>query len=183
MSAVRDLQKMAVKLFAEPAARLDLRDLIPVFHRWIREHAVEGVLVDVADYSHLPQSPGVVLVAHEADWAVDAAEGPLGLLYVRKAPRPGDLRARIAGAFKAAREACVKLQSDPALGGRLKFRAAEGLFIANDRLLAPNDAATWEALRPDLQAAATEVLGPVALARDAADPRRRLTVQVQGPKS
>lgn len=178
MSA-RDLQKMAVKLFAEPAPGLNLQDLIPVFHRWIREHVVEGVLVDVADYSHLPQSPGVVLVSHEADYALDAAEGPLGLLYVRKAPQPGELRARIAATLKAAREACAKLEAEPALGGRLRFRKAEGLFIANDRLLAPNDGATWEALRSDLEAAAREVLGPVILARDAADPRRRLTAAVK----
>ena len=179
MSGLGDLQKMAVKVFAEPAPGLSLQDAIPVFHRWIREHVVEGVLIDVADYSHLPQSPGVVLVAHEADYALDAAEGPLGLLYVRKAPQAGDLRARIAATFKAAREACAKLEADPALGGRLKFRKADGLFIANDRLLAPNDAATWDALRPDLDAAAREVLGPVSLVRDAADPRRRLTAVVK----
>ena len=179
MSGVRGLQRMAVKLFAEPAPGLKLQDAIPVFHRWIRERVVGGVLVDVADYSHLPQSPGVVLVSHEADYALDAAEGPLGLLYIRKAAQPGELRARIAAAFRAAREACATLEAEPALGGRLKFRKADGLFIANDRLLAPNDAATWEALRPDVEAAAREVLGPVSLALDASDPRRRLTAAVK----
>ena len=45
--------------------------------------------------------------------------------------------------------------------GRLKFSRTKMLFIANDRLTAPNTAATHEALRADVEAAFSKVLGGV----------------------
>jgi len=86
-----ELQKVVVKFFAADPASVKLDEFIPVFHRWIQKHAVDGMLIDVADYGHLPQGPGVVLVAHEADYFMDTMEGPLGLLYNRKASSSGRL--------------------------------------------------------------------------------------------
>ncbi len=41
--------------------RLD--DFIPLFHRWIQEQAIDGhLLIDVHDYSHIQQGPGILLV-------------------------------------------------------------------------------------------------------------------------
>ncbi|HEX7900156.1 MAG TPA: hypothetical protein VF950_20480 [Planctomycetota bacterium] len=148
-----------------------LEEFIPVFHGWIQRKAVDGLLVDVADYSHLPQSPGVVLVGFEADRSMDATEGPLGLLYLRK--RPG---ASLKDAWRATLDSCAKLEDEPALKGRLRFSPAESLFIANDRLEAPNDGATWAKLEPELKA----LLPGASITRDSADPRRRLTGRIQG---
>lgn len=174
-----DLQKIVVKFFAEDPRAVKIESFIPVFHRWIQKHAVDGMLVDVADYGHLPQSPGVVLVAHEADYSMDATEGPLGLLYNRKTAAPGRLSDRIGAAFKAALGACVKLENEPEFQGRLKFKAGEALFIANDRLNAPNSEEAFQALRSDLASALSKVFpSNFDLRRDAADPRSRLTVQV-----
>lgn len=174
-----DLHKIVVKFFAadSSAARLDL--FIPVFHRWIQKHAVEGMLIDVADYGHLPHGPGVVLVAHEADYFMDSMEGPLGLLYNRKTSSAGGLSDRITAAFKAALGACARLEAEPEFEGRLKFRAGEALFIANDRLNAPNSDETFQALRPDLSAAVARVYPAGAeLRRVSVDPRSRLAIQV-----
>lgn len=174
-----DLHKIVVKFFAREPGAVALEAFIPVFHRWIQKHAVEGMLVDVADYSHLPQSPGVVLIAHEADYSMDATEGPLGLLYSRKAAVPGRLSDRISGAFKAALGACVKLENEPEFQGRLQFKASDALFIANDRLNAPNTEETFQALRADLAAGLSKVFpSNFDLVRDASDPRSRLTVRV-----
>jgi hypothetical protein len=174
-----DLHRVVIKFFAADGAGVRLDEFIPVFHRWIQRHAVEGMLVDVADYGHLPQGPGVVLVAHEADYSMDTMEGPLGLLYNRKTPSPGRLADRIAAAFKAALGACVKLENEPEFQGRLKFRAGEALFLANDRLHAPNTDDTFLALRSDLSAAAAKVYpANFDLRRVSADPRGRLAVQV-----
>jgi hypothetical protein len=172
-SSVAALEKFGFKVFAGFDGKVE--EFIPVFHGWIQRKAVEGLLVDVADYSHLPHSPGVVLVGHEADRSMDQSEGPLGLLYMRKpAAGPGDLRSRLREALRATLDSCVKLEDD--LKGRLTFRMSDLLFIANDRLLAPNDEATWAALRPELQA----LLPGSSPARDASDPRRRLTVRIAG---
>jgi len=179
-----DLHKIVVKFFAQDASAVRLDEFIPVFHRWIRTHAVDGMLIDVADYGHLPKGPGVVLVAHEADYFMDTMEGPLGLLYNRKTPSGGGLPDRIAAAFRSALGACAQLEAEPEFRGRLKFRAGEALFIANDRLAAPNGDEAFRALGPELSAAASRVYpAGVDLRREAADPRRRLTVRLtsRGP--
>jgi hypothetical protein len=174
-----ELHKIVVKFFAADSSSVSLDEFIPVFHRWIQKHAVEGMLIDVADYSHLPNGPGVVLVAHEADYFMDCMEGPLGLLYNRKSASSGRLSDRITAAFKAALGACVKLETEPEFQGRLKFRAGEALFIANDRLNAPNSDEGFEALRADLSAAIARVYPTnFDLRRVSDDPRSRLSVQV-----
>jgi hypothetical protein len=168
-----ELHRFGFKVFAEtapaPAA------LIPVFHRWIRESVVPGLLIDVADYSHLPMSPGVVLVGHEADYALDATEGPAGLLLLRKADQEGSVEERLAAVLKAALDAAEKLEKDPELGGKLRFKKGAALFVANDRLRAPNEESAFKALQTPLEAAAKKVLGPKAkVVREAGDSRRRL---------
>lgn len=166
------LGKIGIKVFADFSGKVE--EFIPVFHGWIQRKAVGGLLIDVADYSHLPQSPGVMLIGGEADYAMDLSEGPLGLLYLRKQAAPGPLRERIQAAVRAALDACTLLEEE--FDGRLKFRTSELLFIANDRLLAPNDEAGWAGLRSELQAA----LPKATLTRDVSDPRRRLTVRATG---
>lgn len=152
-------------------ARFDgkLEEFIPVFHGWIQRKAVDGLLIDVADYSHLPNSPGVVLVGHEADRAMDVMEGPLGFLYMRK-----QAGASFKDGLRAALDGCVKLEDE--LKGRLAFTTSDALFIANDRLAAPNDDATWTRLEPELKA----LLPKATFTRDASDPRRRLSARIGG---
>jgi hypothetical protein len=51
---------------------VDLRRLLsgglePLFHEWIRtDRLPDETFIDVADYSHLKDGPGVVLVAHRS---------------------------------------------------------------------------------------------------------------------
>ena len=87
------VQHVNVKIFAREAA-INLADATPVFHRWIQERVCEEVLIDVADYRHVPDGPGVLLIAHEANYSLDMAEGRLGLLYNRKAAVGGRLWVR-----------------------------------------------------------------------------------------
>ena len=174
-----DLHKFCVKFFVENPEAVALGSVIPVYHRWIQKQAVEGMLVDVADYGHLPQGPGVLLVAHEADYGMDSMEGPLGLLYNRKTESAGRLSDRIAAAFKAALGACVKLENEPEFQGKVRFKAASPIFIANDRLHAPNTDESFQALRSDLSAALAKVYpSTVDLRRTSVDPRNRLTIQI-----
>jgi septum formation topological specificity factor MinE len=174
-----DLNKVVVKFFAERPEAVTFEEFIPVFHRWIQKHAVEGMLIDVADYGHLPQGPGVGLIAHEADYFIDTMEGPLGLLYNRKTAAEGRLSDRIAAAFKAALGACMKLETEPEFQGRLKFRAGEALVVANDRLNAPNTEEGFQALRSDLAAALSKVYpSNFDMQRISLDDRERLTIQV-----
>lgn len=48
----------------------DLEPAIRVFHRCIQRGWLEGQLLDVADYRHVPTGPGVMLVGHDVDYSL-----------------------------------------------------------------------------------------------------------------
>src|SRR4051812_46624230 len=95
-----DAHKLQLKIYAEPTHGLELDAYIPVFHAWIKHHVLKDLLIDVANYAHVPNGPGVALIGHGADYFMDEGEGRLGLLYNRKraAPEPG---ARLGDAFRS----------------------------------------------------------------------------------
>ena len=136
---------------AAGAGAVDLAPAIPVFHRWIQEQALPGLLVDVADYRHVPEGPGVVLVAHEAIYGLDQGGGRLGLLYNRRTRIDAPPAAALQQAFRAALEACRKLEGEPEFAGTLSFAGSACEVVINDRALAPNDAATAARLRAALE--------------------------------
>jgi hypothetical protein len=173
-----ELHRFGIKLFAADPADVRVKDFVPVFHSWIQRQAVEGhLLVDVHDYSHIENGPGILLVAHEGNFCTDMAEGKLGLAYFRKQPAGVGLESHLDAALKAVRQAASLLEKEPAFEGRLHFRNDELLVIANDRLLAPNDAATFGTLKSPL----TKVFGADAkLLHASTNPKDRLTVRVQG---
>jgi len=174
-----ELQRIGIKLFADSSAPepVPVREFIPVFHSWIQKQAIENhLLIDVHNYSHIHNGPGILLVAQEGNFSIDMADGRMGLLYYRK--KSGD---DIAAVLKTALAACKLLESDPALGGRLRFRTDEMLVVTNDRLLAPNDDQTFAELKPSLDAALKRLLPErkFTFARSSVNPKDRLAIQVQ----
>jgi hypothetical protein len=145
------VQHINLKIFVADTGAIDLAELVPVFHRWIKDSVCPEMLIDVADYAHVSAGPGVLLIGHEANYSLDNRENRLGLLYNRKAALDGTFQSRLAQAHRAALEACDRLEQDAALYGKLKFdRNAIEVFV-NDRLLAPNNDETWQALKPELE--------------------------------
>ena len=108
------LQRFSLKIFAEPASAGEPSTIIPVFHTWIQEHAVPGLLIDVADYTHLVDGPSVLLAAHEANYALDETGGRPGLSYTRKQPLEGTFGERLAVAAAALITAARRLEQDTA---------------------------------------------------------------------
>src|SRR5882757_7269132 len=101
-----DSSKLAVKFFATDASALHAEVFVPIFHKWIQTRALpDHLLIDVADYKHVPSGPGTVLVAHEANLSTDQADNRLGLLYARKQPIAGDLTERLRVTFRSALQA------------------------------------------------------------------------------
>jgi hypothetical protein len=150
-------QHVNVKLMLADSS-LDLAPLIPIFHGWIRDRVCDELLLDIADYRHVPAGPGVVLIGYEADYSVDNAGGRLGVRYNRKAPLlEGTNAARLAQAARAAAAACQLLEADPSLEGKLRFGGREIEIAINDRLSARNDSATLQAAEPELRAFAAKV--------------------------
>ena len=72
---------------------------------------------------------------------------------MRKQPLSGSFAERLTSILGATFEGCRRLEQEPEVQGKLKFRCSEFLFIANDRLLAPNDDVTAAALQEELSQA------------------------------
>ncbi|MFW6050227.1 MAG: hypothetical protein ACODAU_03575 [Myxococcota bacterium] len=147
-------ERVQVKLYARDPSAVELEKFVPVFHRWIRDGLLDEPVIDVADYQHVHEGPGILLVGHGSDYYLETRENRPGLLYSRKRGFEGDGPARLADAFHRALKACRLLEQDDSLPG-LEFGTGELLVRIPDRLNAPNTDETFEALRPELE----EVLG------------------------
>jgi hypothetical protein len=143
------IQHVNVKVFLKDPKSISPADAVPVFHRWIKDGLCPELLIDVAEYLHVPAGPGVLLIGLEANYSIDNRENRLGLLYNRKAAIEGTDQSKLTQAHGAALAACDRLEKETSF----RFdRSSLEVFI-NDRLLAPNTEATWQALQPELKAA------------------------------
>jgi len=144
------LQHVNVKLLIQNGDGASLEPLIPVFHGWIENQGTKNeLLIDVADYTHVPAGPGIVLIGHEGNYSVDNTGNRLGVRYNRKAALDGSNQDRLSQAACAALIACKRLETEPRLGGKFRFNGQEIEIFINDRLIAPNTAATRQAIDPD----------------------------------
>jgi hypothetical protein len=153
------IQHVNVKLLVNEPKETNLEALIPVFHSWIEGQVLEELLLDVADYRHVPAGPGVVLIGHQANYSVDDTDERWGVRYNRKGVVEGSNQDRLRQAVRAAATACHWLQEDPRLEGAFEFKGDEMEFLVNDRLLAPHTDTTRDALRPEFEEFCESLLG------------------------
>jgi rhodanese-related sulfurtransferase len=180
MSDVPNPSRLALKFFADPdpGPALALEPFIGLFHRFLQQKQLEGLLIDVADYAHVPEGPGILLVGHEVDYAVDLGGGRTGLLTVRKRcelPFADALRDTL-------RKALGTLIAVEASGvGDLHFATGELELQVLDRLAAPNDDAAAAALCGPLESVLTAAYGEAGLEleRGSGDPRAPLAFRVR----
>ena len=182
-SAAADaIERFSLKLFLADGQAVDPNDIIPIFHRWIREQAVPGLLIDVADYGHLPEGPNVLLVAHEANYAFDCTKRA-GLAYATKRSSPGALTDRIADAARILVAAARRLQEEMADGGgALPFMTDRWEVVINDRLHAPKLPDLEQALQVVIERAARQIFGDARIeSSPLADPGRTgVTLRIPG---
>ena len=153
------LHKLTIKLFAAEDTFAPA-EFVPIFHKWIQAQSfADHLLIDVADYAHVPSGPGTLIVASEANIHMDRSDNRLGLLYVRKQPIKGatNFKETLKGVFANALAAAKKMEVDEALSGRLKFRTDEIAVGFNDRLIAPNTPVTIAEYHPLVNAFFTKV--------------------------
>ena len=162
---VDGLQRFALKLYLGPGSTLAPSACIEIFHRWIQQDAVPGLLIDVADYTHLTGGPQVVLVAHEGHYALDDADGRLGLVYTRRQRLEGTLPERLASAAGVLLSAARRLEQDTAdlADGGARFLGSEVAVVANDRLAAPQTDAATAALHAAAGTLGTRLFGSAAV--------------------
>ena len=175
-----DLHKFGIKFFATDAERIDILKLIPIYHRWIQQKALEDLLIDVADYSHVPGGPGIMLIAHEGNYALDETGNQRGVVYYSKQKLSGQLPERIAQVARKALKAAELLRADAELEGALKLPGNRVEFFANDRLAAPNTDSAYAEIAPALKVFLDKLYaGAKYTSTRETDPKERLTVRVQ----
>ena len=154
-----ELQHISVKLLLKEQEGIDLSALVPVFHGWIQNQIFDELLIDVADYRHVPDGPGVMVIGHEADYSVDNTDGRLGVRYHRKAVLNSNNQERLKQAVRSAFAAALRLEEDAALSQKFRFNGQDVEIVINDRLLAPNNPETREAIEPEIRALADRLFG------------------------
>lgn len=178
-----EFQHLNVKLFLKNPAKINLEALVPVFHSWIQNQTGGELLLDVADYHHVPSGPGIVLIGHEANYSVDNADGRLGVRYNRKEPLEGSNFDRLVQATQAALTACQKLESDPTLDRAIEFNGRELAISINDRILAPNTPETFASAERELRDFLLALIGKAELTpTPSEDSRRVFSVDVKSAR-
>lgn len=179
--------KVDLKLFLQDASKVDLEDVIPVFHDWIQHQRLDELLIDVVDYRHVHNGPGVMLIAHDAHYAMDMTAGRTGLLYSRRRethPARSTIQSvteRLQSVVQCALTACrlLELETEPSLQGRVKFRGDELLLRVNDRLVSPVPDA-FDDLRTHLQPVLARLYPDGQVEMERCDgPDSRLTVAIR----
>ncbi len=171
-------ERIQIKLFI--TEEINLADLVSVFHGWIQQNELDGLVLDVADYRHVPNGPGLLLMGHEGDYALDLADGRPGVTYKHKRDWPAGadtVAARLGVALARVRRAAELLKRDTGINvdpARLEIRIA-------DRLAVPNTAESFEAIQQIVLNDPQDVFGPISAVRNVAgdDPRNALTIEVE----
>ncbi len=164
--------RLGAKICVDPSTRLSAASVIPVFHSWIGGQAVDEVLIDVVDYSHVLEGPALMLVALEADYVVDEGDGKTGIRYIRKRALPESFAGAVTQVILQAARAGLLLAAAPALDASLAFDATRIEVELLDKLHYP---ASSVALEAALAAVAREVYpGNCTVSVVPGDPRRPL---------
>ena len=186
--ALDHLVKLDLKVLVRDPSRAEPEEFIHVFHRWITERVLPELLIDVADYSHVHEGPGVLLVGHDAIYAYDLSRGEPGLLYSRRRETSPELEgidaleSRIESLLKCAFRACDLIEAEPQLEGRVAFDRHRLELSVNDRLIPQDDdtAATLaQALKSALAAVGTENGGAPVRVEQISEARERLTLRTR----
>lgn len=171
-----NVQHINIKFFIENPESVNLAEYSTVFNSWIQKQALDELLIDVADYLHVHNGPGIMLIGHEADYSLDNRAGRLGLLYNRKEQLEGTTQEKLAQAVRAALTAARLLENE----NGLKFNRQEVQVIINDRLIAPNTTETFASIEPGLRAFFDKLyMGMEYTITNNVDSRERFTVNIK----
>ncbi|MCB9708668.1 MAG: hypothetical protein H6714_07785 [Myxococcales bacterium] len=142
-----------LKLFVAGDGLIPQDRFIPLFHQWIKEAALDDVLIDVADYRHVHHGPGVILVGHSANFSLDEADGRTGLLYSAKRSVTGQLQDQLKVAFRRVLDAALLIEQATADEGPLRFAVDSVLLRVHNRLATRRDADESSSLEHDIATA------------------------------
>ena len=169
-----------VKFFLDTTHPIDEALFTGIFQRWIQEGLLGELLIDVADYRHVFQGPGTILIGHESDYAIDSRNGRLGLIYTRKRQTTEDVTTQLRTALQRVVKAADLLEREAAFSPALRFKASELELRFVDRLQFQNAPETFEAIKADVEAVLNAFYGthPITIEAVPSDPRELFAVRV-----
>jgi len=148
-----NIQKFGVKLFFNTNGSINSKDFIPVFHSWIQDNIFDDhLLIDVADYSHIPDGPGVMIISHEGNFSLDQENQQPGIMYMRKTEIAGSFKERFNTVLSTVIKTANRLR-DNNISKQVDFKPNSLRFIANDRLYAENTADNQDLYKQKIQKA------------------------------
>jgi len=150
-------KRLSAKFFSTADQSPNLTAYVPIFQRAIQQQALAGMLIDVADYAHVPQGPGVILIAHEMDYAVDASRGELGIVVTYKHIAETHLTDAVLTLFTHLNALATLLEQEVEVQLPLNRQVVELSF--RDRLNFPNQPETLTLVEPALSAVLVTVGG------------------------
>jgi hypothetical protein len=156
------LQKVGLKVPVK--GEVDTDAVMKAMVAWIRDDRIDGTLIDVADYSHMKNGPGIVLVGHEFMISLDEQDGYVGLRVAHRLPSDKKLNVRMLECVQTLRQGTEALKAD--LGIESDGEQIE-VFIS-DRLNADDSTAS------ELQSALEEATGLKGSVTDGEREARRL---------
>lgn len=142
------LTQPVAKLYAQRSSFAP-DDVLHALHRFIQEDRFREIMpIDVVDYRHVTVGPVLLLVTHEAYVGLEREGGRIAHFYRQRrgSPEPAILAFRRAAAWALRTGRAL----DEALSGALALDPGELVVGCDDRLRAPNDAASFAALTPAL---------------------------------
>lgn len=131
----------------------DLGPAIELFHRCIQRGLVEGQLLDVADYRHVPGGPGVMLIAHDIDYSLSHD----ALTVVRKRQGDTDAAQQLRDLLRMGLGAWEVIAEDDAVDVAIDASTVT-VAVLDRRLGDPDDVA--QALATHLRPVVEELYGP-----------------------
>jgi rhodanese-related sulfurtransferase len=166
--------RLSVRLDAASEIR-DLEPVIDLFHRFIQQGLVEGLILDVADYRHVRNGPGVMLVGHDIDYGINRC----GLTVTRKRSSGDDIATQFCDLLRMGLGALDAIAYDGTL--KASFTPHCLTVMAFDRRVPRDELA--EGLRAGVAPVVTKLYGSNAVVRIAngADQRRAPSLEVNAP--
>lgn len=168
--------RLSVRLAATSEIR-DLEPAIDVFHRFIQQGLVEGLILDVADYRHVEDGPGVILVGHDIDYGINRT----GLTVTRKRSSDDDAGTQFLDLLRMGLGAVEAIAYDGAL--KVSVSPYNLCVTAFDRRIPRDELAAG--VLADLEPAVTKLYGTDAVVRivNGVDPRRAPKLEVSASAS
>lgn len=141
---------------ARATAPSSLDQVQELLHRWVSGRVLDDILVDVADYRHVPQGPGLFVIGHSANYQLRVDQDTWEFSCQQKPRTEGDLDP-LRSVFERSVFACHRLETD------LK---AKGLFDPTRVRIGSYDRRFWDLTERPLSVLSASIearLGPLLL--------------------